>query len=164
MESAKLRTADKNMDSAGNSLPSYRILNAFSDGHLASILDDCGVAISGPQSDIIPLIRAREEAQAALAAAAVRCADSNSLAIVPVEAGGDAGPMRRQKLGMLLLFLLPAGFWLEREWRKQLPLGKFACIIGLFRCVTCFGTSVVGAMAGVAPNLRNTWPRSRLTW
>ena len=43
LESAKLRIADKNMDAAGNPLPSFRILNAFSDEHLVSILDDCGV-------------------------------------------------------------------------------------------------------------------------
>lgn len=92
MESAKLRLADKNLETTGNPLPSYRILNAFSDEHLASILDDSGVAISAPHGDIISLVRAREEAQAALAAAAARCAERNELTIVPVEAGINVGP------------------------------------------------------------------------
>ena len=92
LESAKLRIADKNMDAAGNPLPSFRILNAFSDEHLVSILDDCGVETRGSQSEILSLVHAREVAQAALAAAAVRCASNNELAIVPVEAGDDRVP------------------------------------------------------------------------
>ena len=92
LESAKLRIADKNMDAAGNPLPSFRILNAFSDEHLVSILDDCGVETRGSQSEIVSLVHAREEAQAALAAAAVRCASNNELAIVPVEAGDERVP------------------------------------------------------------------------
>ena len=50
------------------------------------------MAISGSQNNIIPLVRAREEAQAALAAAATRCADSNLLAIVPVGDGDEVMP------------------------------------------------------------------------
>ena len=81
------------LESTGNPLPSFRILNAFSDEHIASILDDSSVAISAPNGDIISLVCAREEAQAALAAAAARCADRNALAIIPVEAGGEAVPI-----------------------------------------------------------------------
>ena len=62
LESAKLRLADKNLEVTGNPLPSYRILNAFTDDQLASILDDSGVAISAPCSEIISMVRAREEA------------------------------------------------------------------------------------------------------
>ena len=80
------------MDAAGNPLPSFRILNAFSDEHLASILHDCGVETRGSESDIISLVRAREEAHAALAAAAVHCANNNKLGIVPVEAGDERVP------------------------------------------------------------------------
>ena len=62
LESAKLRLADKNLEVTGNPLPSYRIFNAFTDYQLASILDDSGVAISDPCSEIISMVRAREEA------------------------------------------------------------------------------------------------------
>ena len=77
LESSKLRLADKNLEASGNPLPSYRILNAFTDDQLASILDDSGVAISDPCSEIISMVRAREEAQAMLAAAAARGDDQN---------------------------------------------------------------------------------------
>lgn len=74
MESAKLRMADKNLDATGNPLPHYKTLNAFSDDHLVRILDDSGVAVHISQHEVISLVRAREEAQAALAEAAARCA------------------------------------------------------------------------------------------
>ena len=73
LESAKLRVADKNLDVSGNPLPSFTILSAFSDDHLVSILLDSGVELGSSSADIIPLVRAREEAQAALAEAAARC-------------------------------------------------------------------------------------------
>lgn len=79
LESAKLRAADKNMDTTGNLLPSFKILNAFSDEHLAEILHDSGVALDSSSLDLISLLRAREEAQAALAEAAARCAAAQAV-------------------------------------------------------------------------------------
>ena len=79
LESAKLRAADKNMDTTGNLLPSFKILNAFSDEHLAEILHDSGVALDSSSLDLISLLHAREEAQAALAEAAARCAAAQAV-------------------------------------------------------------------------------------
>lgn len=93
LESAKLRTADKNLEVSGNPLPSYRILNAFSDDHLARILSDSGVVSSVSNEEIISLVRAREEAQAALAAAAARCVLAGSSELVPVGTGNVSGPV-----------------------------------------------------------------------
>ena len=78
MESAKLRAADKNLDVSGNPLPSFKILSAFSDEHLASILHDSGVELGSSSAEIILLVRAQEEAQAALAEAAARCQASDA--------------------------------------------------------------------------------------
>lgn len=96
LESAKLRAADKNMDVSGNPIPSFRTLNAFADDHLVSILNDSGVAVESSTEDIISLVRAREEAQAALAtAAAARCAAEKATAeqvTAPVGAGAGHKP------------------------------------------------------------------------
>ncbi|KAE8781902.1 Salutaridine reductase [Hordeum vulgare] len=73
IESAKLRLTDKNVECSGNSLPSFRILSAFLDGHLARILDDNSVVIEVSERYIISQVCAREEAQVALAEAAARC-------------------------------------------------------------------------------------------
>lgn len=73
LESAKLCAADKNLDLSGNHPPSFRILSAFSDDHLASILHDSGVELAASNEDIVSLVRACEEAQAALAKEAARC-------------------------------------------------------------------------------------------
>ncbi|KAI5012441.1 hypothetical protein ZWY2020_024575 [Hordeum vulgare] len=68
LESAKLCIADKNMETSGNQLPSYKILNAF----LARILDESGVAVEVSHGDIISLVCAREEAYAVIAEVAAR--------------------------------------------------------------------------------------------
>lgn len=71
---SQLRAADKNLEITGNPLPSYTILNAFSDAHLSSILNDCGVAVDASVVKILSLVRAREIAQAAIAEAAAASA------------------------------------------------------------------------------------------
>ena len=78
-------------------------MNAFSDAHLAEILHDSGVALDSSPLDIIPLVRAREDAQAALAAAAARCAavqSADGQAAVPVGAGAVALPTEEDEAGV----------------------------------------------------------------
>lgn len=91
LESAKLRTADRNLETSGNPLPSYKILNAFSDAHLASILNDSGVAVEVSTGDIISLVRAREEAQAALAQAAAACVVASAVQAQSAVGAADIG-------------------------------------------------------------------------
>ena len=70
LEGAQLRLADKNMEISGNPPPSFKILNAFIDPQLATILDDSGFELGADRGELVTLIRAREEAQAALTEAA----------------------------------------------------------------------------------------------
>ncbi|KAE8779737.1 Hydroxyisourate hydrolase [Hordeum vulgare] len=105
LESAQLRLADKNLETSGNPPPSYKILNAFFDPQLVTILDDRGFALGSEGSPVVPMICAREEAQAALAevADAAKAREANdtaastvdtvgavSGALMPVLLGGEA--------------------------------------------------------------------------
>lgn len=66
--------ADKNLKQTSNPQPQYAISSAFSDEQLVDIMVDVWVCIPGSSGEVVTLIRAREEAQAALATAAARAA------------------------------------------------------------------------------------------
>ena len=66
--------AEKNLE--GND---FALLHRLSDSHLITVMHDSGLAFmleSGSAEEIIPLIRAKEAAQAALAQAAARQAEA----------------------------------------------------------------------------------------
>jgi hypothetical protein len=86
MQRAKEFTAAKNLDPAGTIPPppsasEFVVLRKVSDEHLESVAHDAGLAFSveaGTATEVIAFIRAKEEAQAALALAAARRAHSEA--------------------------------------------------------------------------------------
>ena len=74
MQRAQDITAARNdIDRAGTS--GFRVLHKLSDSHLEEVVHDSGLAFSmagGSGTEILSLIRAKEEAQAALALASIR--------------------------------------------------------------------------------------------
>ena len=96
MQRAQLIQSQKNLEISGNPPPLFSILHTFSDDHLAEVLEESGVDASctGGMHELLPLLRAAEQAQAAIAAAVAACADqmvqeagaSQALAIRPEEA------------------------------------------------------------------------------
>ena len=93
LQRAQLLQAQKNLETSGNPLPRFTILDSFSDDHLSEVLGESGVEPMGEggMRELISLVRAKEMAQAALTAAAAQHADrlaleaepSTSLAIRP---------------------------------------------------------------------------------
>ena len=77
LQRAQLLQAQKNLETSGNPLPRFTILDAYSDEHLGEVLGESGVKPMGEggMDELISLIRAKEEAQAALAAAAAQHAE-----------------------------------------------------------------------------------------
>ena len=76
LERAQTLTAEKNLE--GN-IDDFALLHRLPDSHLISVTHDSGLAFiheSGSAEEIIPLIRAKEAAQAALAQAAARQAEA----------------------------------------------------------------------------------------
>ena len=71
LQHAQLLQAQKNLETSGNPLPRFAILDAFSDDHLGEVLTESGVAPMGEGGvcELISLVRAKEMAQAALAVA-----------------------------------------------------------------------------------------------
>lgn len=86
MQRAKEFTAAKNLDPTGTIPPppsasEFVVLRKVSDEHLESVAHDAGLAFSveaGTATEVIAFIRAKEEAQAALALAAARRAHSEA--------------------------------------------------------------------------------------
>ena len=77
LQRAQLLQAQKNLETSGNPLPRFSILDCFSDEHLGEVLVESGVEPigEGGVSELISLVRAKELAQAALAAAAAQHAE-----------------------------------------------------------------------------------------
>ena len=77
LQRAQLLQAQKNLEISGNPLPRFSILDCFSDEHLGEVLVESGVEPTGEGgvSELISLVRAKELAQAALAAAAAQHAE-----------------------------------------------------------------------------------------
>ncbi|KAE8798580.1 hypothetical protein D1007_26061 [Hordeum vulgare] len=90
LESSQLRLADKNLETSGNPHPSYKILHAISDPQLVLILEDSGFALGYEGGPIVCMIRAREEAQVALAEAAdaAKAREANAAAISAADTAG----------------------------------------------------------------------------
>ena len=92
MENAQLRLAEKNLETSGNPPPSFKIMNAFTDPELVSILNDSGFKVGAESGELVSLIRAREDAQAALAAAAAlaKAREASAMALVVSDPVGSA--------------------------------------------------------------------------
>ena len=88
LQRAQLLQAQKNMEISGNPPPHFTVLDSFSDEHLHEVLDASGVdpTCVGGARELVSLVRAKELAQAALAAAAVERAEQRTR----VPEGGDA--------------------------------------------------------------------------
>ena len=88
------------MEISGNPPPSFKILNAFIDPQLATILDDSGFELGADRGELVTLIRAREEAQAALAeaAAAARASEAEDTTL-----GIPATPVSSDSPSLLVL-------------------------------------------------------------
>ena len=80
LQRAQLLQAQKNMEISGNPPPRFMVLDSFSDEHLMEVLDASGVepACVGGHRELITLVRAKELAQAALAAAAAARAEQRT--------------------------------------------------------------------------------------
>jgi hypothetical protein len=103
MQRAQEFTAAKNLDPTGTIPPppsasEFVVLRDVTDEHLETVAHDAGLAFSvesGTATDVISFIRAKEEAQAALALAADRRAHSEAgeaslLGEAPAESNGSA--------------------------------------------------------------------------
>ena len=69
-EKAELRAAAKNLDPTGTSISDFTALDKHSDDHLLRVASDSGLAFESEAGDpltILSLVRAKENAQAALA-------------------------------------------------------------------------------------------------
>lgn len=139
MQRAQLLQAQKNLEISGNSPPRFTILNTFSDDHLVEVLEESGVDVSciGGTRELLPLLNAAEQAQAAIVATVVARADQSVQG-----AGASHAQAIRPDEGVLATGVAP----LPRlagprrgAWPKQCPRGAFTFVIGSYRCGPSFG-------------------------
>ena len=80
LQRAQLLQAQKNMEISGNLPPRFTVLDGFSDDHLHEVLDASRVdpTCVGGARELVSLVRAKELAQAAIAAAAAEHAEQRT--------------------------------------------------------------------------------------